>query len=121
MDEQADEQAQDDARMALLLRGRLTHYKAIRWWHRRLVEDPRASTRRSPAARIIEQSEAGIHARSESEPVRRWMMATVRDAVADEETGAEIGIDGQAFDPGEHLWLANLEEHGNGGADGSPA
>jgi hypothetical protein len=101
----------DDQRADSLHRGRLEHYRAVRWWHRRLVRLMGIA----PAvawARIIEQTEAGAHARTDSEHVRLWLMMTARVAVDDEEDGSAVDLDGNPFDPGGLRWRAYLEQRG---------
>jgi hypothetical protein len=107
----------DDARAEALHRGRLEHYRAVRWWHRRLVRlmgVPPAVAR----ARIIEQTEASAHARSDSENVRLWLMMTARVAVEDEQAGSAVDLDGQPFDPGDLQWKAYLQARGLDDSDG---
>ena len=110
-----------DPQAEALKRGRLEHYRSVRWWYRRLVRS-RGLAPAVAAARVTEQSEASAQNRSESESVRRWLMATVRIALDDEQDGNPSDIDGRPFDPGELLWRAFLEERGlqDDGAEATP-
>jgi hypothetical protein len=113
------EDPDDEDRAEALHRGRLEHYRAVRWWHRRLVRLMGVA----PAiarARILEQTEASVHARTDSEAVRLWLMMIARVAVDDEQDGSEFDLDGRPFDPGNLQWRAYLEARGldeTGGID----
>jgi hypothetical protein len=101
----------DEAQREALHRGRVEHYYAVRWWHRRLVRLMGVA----PAvarARVLEQTEASAHARTRTENVRLWLMMTARVAVDDEMAASPIDIDGQPFDPGGLKWKAYLEARG---------